>query len=116
MSVSATARTTDDASMVPSLKRALTLGAQVSHRTVEGTLISSFSTSTASRKVSVPCDPLPKYVYRATGIACVFTHRQVHLTAGSAARATRMAVSRCSSRSSALLAGLVEPRDFPLRV
>ena len=60
MSSTATARTTYDALMVPSVCRVLTLCVPLSHLIVEGILIRSFSASSSFRGVSVPFDPLPR--------------------------------------------------------
>jgi hypothetical protein len=87
-------RCRDDLVVVPSLDARS--AAQPSDG--EGIFTPSFSASSSSRSESVPCDPLPRY--RATGIACTFTHHQAVLasrpvTLGSADRAARITSSRC---------------------
>ena len=108
MSSSATARTTEDALIVPFLCRVLTLCAQLIHLMVEEILIPSFSASSSFRSVSVPFDPLPRH--RATGIAWVFTHHQDSLssrpvTPRSADLAAQIAMLRNSSNWLAQLVG-----------
>ena len=95
---SVTAKTTDEAVMILSLDRALTLAAPLSHRMTEWILTPSFSISSSSRSASVPRDPRPRY--RAIWIACAFTHHQAVLvsrsvTLGSAVRAALITSSRC---------------------